>query len=35
MGKLFSDLILNRIFVKLAGNEDSNKISDEFEIGLD
>ena len=30
-----SDFIFDRIFVKLASNEDSHKISDEFDFGLD
>ena len=30
-----SSFIFDRIFVKLAGNQDSHKISDEFEFRLD
>ena len=30
-----SDFMFDRIFVKLAGNEDSHKISDEFDCGPD
>ena len=30
-----SSFIFDRIFVKLAGNQDSHKISDEFEFQLD
>ena len=30
-----SSFIFDRIFVKLAGNQDSHKISDEFEFWLD
>ena len=38
MGKLLSedsDFIYDRSFVKLAGNECSHKISDEFDFGPD
>ena len=30
-----SSFIFDRIFVKLAGNQDSHKVSDEFEFQLD
>ena len=30
-----SSFIFDRIFIKLAGNQDSHKISDEFEFWLD
>ena len=30
-----SSFIFDQIFVKPAGNQDSHKISDEFELGLD
>ena len=36
MGKMFqgdSDFIFDRILIKLAGNEDSHKISDKFDFG--
>ena len=33
MGKMLSPHFLSRIIVKLAGNKDMHKLSDEFEFG--